>query len=321
MRQRGHARYLDELDEPSVKLSGVDMQRGDFASLYSFIVGSKGHPFHRHAGRRMFAAISGSSGARLLFSSASDQQIARDPAHFVNALKEVTVPPDCLFTVRFGGATWHQFLPRDAKARHRALFALSCHPDEMDGIESPGLRAQIANDDASIPALTETLPEAVLALLQQRKSSEIQTVHLTLKVQAESAEIRVCAAIRRMIGRAWGSWSNAFPQPSFRAMAGASKPIVTSALKPQRCLLNEAFFGLDFHHDDFFEASIDTENNPALANAGAHHLDLENEVFRGFLLHWFAFFILMSRLQFPFCARCQHNDEPLISAQMGSVYQ
>ena len=201
------------------------------------------------------------------------------------------------------------------------MFALSCHPDEMDGIESPGLRAQIANEDASIPALTETLPEAVLALLQQRKSSEIQTVHLTLKVQAESAAIRACAAIRRMIGRAWGSWSNAFPQPGFRAMAGASKPIVTSALKPQRCLLNEAFFGLDFHHDDFFEASIDTENNPALANAGAHHLDLENEVFRGFLLHWFAFFILMSRLQFPFCARCQHNDEPLISAQMGSVYQ
>lgn len=142
----------------------------------------------------------------------------------------------------------------------------------MDGIESPGLRAQIANDDASIPALTETLPEAVLALLQQRKSSEIQIVHLTLKVQAESAAIRACAAIRRMIGRAWSRWSNAFPQPGFRAMAGASKPIVTSALKPQRCLLNEAFFGLDFHHDDFFDVGIDTENNPALANSGAQQL-------------------------------------------------
>jgi len=272
MRQRNHASYLDELDEPSVKLSGVDMQRGDSASLYSFIVGGNGHPFHRHAGRRMFTAISGSSGARLLFSSASDHQIALDPMHFINALREVTVPPDCLFTVRFGFATWHQFLPRDTKARHPALFALSCHPDELDGIESPDLRKKISNDEASIPVLTEILPPEILALLVRVKSTSIQTVHLTLKVDAESVAIKCCAAIRKVIGRGWSSWSNLHPQPGFRTLAKASKPIAKSALKPAGSLLNEAFCGLKFHHDDFFEVTIHSQNNSVLVNSGAQQL-------------------------------------------------
>jgi Protein of unknown function (DUF2867) len=47
---------------------------------------------------------------------------------------------------------------------------------------------------------------------------------------------------------------------------------VVTAHKPVGSLLNEVFFGLDIHHDDFFEASIDTLNNPALANLGAQRL-------------------------------------------------
>jgi hypothetical protein len=66
-------------------------------------VGPKGHPFHRHAGHRIFTAVSGSGGAQLRFSSASEQQIQEDPHNFMRALRFVNIPPDCLFTVRFGG--------------------------------------------------------------------------------------------------------------------------------------------------------------------------------------------------------------------------
>src|SRR6218665_1752103 len=62
-RQRNHGRFVDELDEPSAKLGGSDFAKGDATALFSFGVGSGGHPFHRHAGHRVFTAISGSGGA------------------------------------------------------------------------------------------------------------------------------------------------------------------------------------------------------------------------------------------------------------------
>ncbi len=63
-RQTHHSEFIDELDEPSAKLAGTNFSLGDTTSLYSFIVGPKGHPFHRHAGHRIFTAISGSGGAQ-----------------------------------------------------------------------------------------------------------------------------------------------------------------------------------------------------------------------------------------------------------------
>lgn len=78
-RQQQHAEFIDELDEPSAKLGSTDFDKGDPTSLYSFVVGPKGHPFHRHAGHRIFTAVSGSGGAQLRFSSASMEQIEQDP--------------------------------------------------------------------------------------------------------------------------------------------------------------------------------------------------------------------------------------------------
>ena len=101
--QRGHASYIDALEEPSARIGDTDLAQGDVTSLYSFVVGPQGHPFHRHAGHRVFTAVSGSGGALLRFSTASDAQVERDPQAFVDALRHVEIPPDCLFTVRFGG--------------------------------------------------------------------------------------------------------------------------------------------------------------------------------------------------------------------------
>lgn len=45
-RQKFHQEFIDELDEPSVKIGGTDFKKGDFTSLYTFTVGPRGHPFH-----------------------------------------------------------------------------------------------------------------------------------------------------------------------------------------------------------------------------------------------------------------------------------
>lgn len=124
-RQQGHANFVDAFDEPSTRLGDADFSRGDASTLFSFGVGPKGHPFHRHAGNRMFTAISGSSGAQLRFSTASDTQLQTSPNQFVDSLNYVDIPPDCLFTVRFGGGTWHQFVPLRHDTSHPALFAVS----------------------------------------------------------------------------------------------------------------------------------------------------------------------------------------------------
>ena len=70
-RQRAHAAYIDALDEPSARIGGMDLAHGDASTLYTFSVGTAGHPFHRHAGHRVFTAISGSAGTLLRFSTAS----------------------------------------------------------------------------------------------------------------------------------------------------------------------------------------------------------------------------------------------------------
>src|SRR5690242_1252512 len=117
-RQRGHAAFVDALDEPSARIGATDLANGDVTSLHSFVVGAKGHPFHRHAGHRVFTAVSGSGGALLRFSTTPDATLRESPQVFVDSLTCVQIPPDCLFTVRFGGGTWHQFAPLLADASH-----------------------------------------------------------------------------------------------------------------------------------------------------------------------------------------------------------
>ncbi|MBE5316373.1 MAG: DUF2867 domain-containing protein [Xanthomonadales bacterium] len=199
-RQRAHPAYRDALDEPSVRLAGMHLAHGDPSSLYSFVVGPQGHPFHRHAGPRMFTAISGSSGALLRFSGASDAELAVDPSAFVRALQQVRVPPDSLFSVRFGGGTWHQFLPQRPGRGHAALFALSCHSNELGGALDEALRAQILDDRADIPCLTETVPEPVRALLAANPAPAVEH-RLSLATKPDSYAQGLGDLLRRANGR------------------------------------------------------------------------------------------------------------------------
>ena len=201
--QRGHASFVDALDEPSAKLFGVDMSRSDPTSLYSFAVEANGHPFHRHAGHRVFTAISGSDGAQLRFSTITDAELQADPEAFIDSLHVVDVPADSLFVVRFGGGTWHQFAARTPGSPHPVFFALSCHTNELGGIGDAALADAISRDAASIPSLTELLPEPVQDVLARRPlhAQPLATSTLSLCAAPETLALRVCGHIRSAAGR------------------------------------------------------------------------------------------------------------------------
>jgi hypothetical protein len=253
-RQRGHERFIDALDEPSARLAGVDLAKGDATSLYSFGVGAHGHPFHRHAGHRVFTAVSGSGGAQLRFSSASPEQIERDPAEFVRALRYVDIPPDSLFTVRFGGDTWHQFAPLVPACKHPAFFALSCHTNELGGSLSEAVRSSVLANEASIPMLTELLPPSVRALLETAPlaANEVPTIALSLDAPAGSPLSRFCALFRGTLGRVRGALARWRRARGFRSDNGGARRVEALAEVPAESLLR-AQLGERCEHQDQFE--------------------------------------------------------------------
>lgn len=202
--QRLHPGYVDAHDEPSVRVAAPDFAAGERSALFTFGVGATGHPFHRHAGHRVFTAISGSGGARLRFSTASDAQLAQDPAHFAAALHHIEIPADCMFTVRFGGGTWHQFAPLHAGSPHPVLFALSCHTDELGGLAGGVEHDEVIAGTATIATLTELLPPEVQDWLMRHplEQRSIPTMRLALHAPPDSWRQQLCTAIRGVAGRA-----------------------------------------------------------------------------------------------------------------------
>ena len=156
--QQQHPRFVDALDEPSTCIGELKQGDTDHSSLYTFLVESQGHSFHRHASARLFTAVSGSDGTELRFSTATCDQHELNGDTFFEHAHCVQIPADCLFTVRFAAGVWHQFVPGKANSASPALFAVSCHPDDLHGVEDVSLRSQILGGKASIPMLTETLP-------------------------------------------------------------------------------------------------------------------------------------------------------------------
>lgn len=202
-RQRRHAGFVDALDEPTVRLGDMHADAGDHSALHAFAVDRGGHPFHRHRGRRVFTAVSGSGGALLRFASVDDACLRQAPGAFANALTQVEIPPDALFCVRFGGDVWHQFAPARVDSRHPALFALSVHPDELDGLDDPRLHAHVATGDARIPDLTELLPASVRTWLEAHPAAlaAIPTTRLALDARETAWGRRVRDVWRRAMGR------------------------------------------------------------------------------------------------------------------------
>jgi hypothetical protein len=256
-RQRAHAGFIDALDEPSAKLAGADFEKGDPTSLYSFTVEAKGHPFHRHAGHRVFTAVSGSGGVQLRFSDATLAQLADDPACFLRGLRYVDIPPDCLFTVRFGGDTWHQFVSLRPRAGHPALFALSCHTNELGGVLSPDVQRQVLANEASIPSLTELLPSSVQQLLDdgQLRHVDVPVIALSLDAPAGSLQSVLCRVARGALGRMRGAWARIRRAGGFAAQRGGCHTVTQLDGPPADSLLRDHL--PEHHHQDTFVLVLD----------------------------------------------------------------
>lgn len=251
-RQRAHEQFIDALDESSAKLAGTDVARGDLTALYSFAVGATGHPFHRHAGHRVFTAISGSGGVQLRFSDATSAQLADDPASFLRALHYIDIPPDCLFSVRFGGDTWHQFSPPHPRSGHPALFALSCHTNELGGDLSADLQRQVCNNEGTIQSLTEILPPAVQRLLDDQpvEGLDVPTIALSLDAPAGSLHSAMCRVVRGCAGKFRSAWIRLRQAGGFTLERGAMH-VVAKVTEPASDSLLREHLGVH-HHQDMF---------------------------------------------------------------------
>ena len=251
-RQRSHGRFVDALDEPSAKLGATDFRTGDATALYSFGVGAGGHPFHRHAGHRVFTAVSGSGGAQLRFSSATPADLERDPASFARAMHHVNVPPDCLFTVRFSGETWHQFAPLHPRSAHPALFALSTHTNELGGDLSDAARRRVLSDDGDIPSLTELLPDNVVRWLAAAPAArDVATTELSLHDRPGGLLEAACAPFRSFAGHVQ-RWRLGFGiRPGFVSVV-RDAPVAMRHDLAGDCLLRGELGDRVVHHQDAF---------------------------------------------------------------------
>lgn len=265
-RQAAHSEFIDDLDEPSAKLGGANFDKGDATSLYSFSVGSKGHPFHRHAGHRVFTAISGSSGTQLRFSMATDNQIAASPSAFFKHMHVVNIPADCLFTVRFPGGVWHQFLPLMANTSHPALFAISCHSNELSGIDDAALRQAVIDNKASIPSLTMLLPEAISAAITAEAlvAHNVPVTSLSFSSPPDTLLQRLCNRFRSTVG--------VFRRKIARfAGKGFTKTKSTFAVVqcdiPADSLLKHQLIDKRCEHEDCFSIDINTDIVPRAATS------------------------------------------------------
>jgi hypothetical protein len=282
-RQKSHDKYIDELDEPSAKIGSTDFKRGDSTALYTFGVGYKGHPFHRHAGHRIFSAISGSGGAQLRFSTSTLEEITQDPLNFIKALHLINIPPDCLFTVRFGGENWHQFMPLISKPNHPAFFALSCHTNELGGNLSEELYRKVKNNDADIPSLTELLPESITELLKKTSlnSNNISTTSLFLDNKPGGFMNVLCKELRSILGRICEISSKFKSFNGFIIKNDFNSNVIEYHSLPNTSLLNTQLLNRHIHHEDYFTLTIPAKDFNNINNATL----LLEKVLDGFIIN------------------------------------
>jgi hypothetical protein len=183
-----------------------------------------------------------------------------DPRRFIDAMRLVNIPPDCLFTVRFGGGTWHQFAPLANKSVHPVLFALSCHTNELGGDLSDDLIARIAADQADIPTLTELLPNPVAELLRPElmQSGTIPTTTLALDAPAGTLHREVCNGVRDGMGRARGLWSSTYPADGYISLTGPDMRVVELQAPPEKSLLAPRSSDDHADHSDTFLLTLES---------------------------------------------------------------
>jgi hypothetical protein len=263
--QGKHDTFVDALDEPSARIGPVDPSKRDFTALYTFAV-NQGHPFHRHEGKRVFIGVAGSKGAQLAFANGE----ATDAIEFVRRVERVSVPPDALFTVRFGPRIWHRFQGVDK--HHPAFFAISVHPDDSAGALSDEQRKLVELGEPTIASLTDVLPFDVAPELL----ASAPLVSLSLEGDASAARAAVCAVARGAAGRARTSIG------SRRVGGWVLQSVPVREVNPQSCdvvLLQRQFAGETVQHSDAFELlfrPVDKQATPKQLLAAVLHGFVDN---------------------------------------------
>ena len=166
-RQRKHDNFIDEYNEPSAKIANTDWVKGDLTTVYTFGVEKKDLVFHRHAGHRVITAVTGEFGAVLKFSSASLDEIERDAQTFIKKMTIVEIPADRIFVLRFHGEVYHQFCPKNKSSQ--GFFAISVHTNELGELNDELLLQKVIQGHASIPLLTECIPQEVESLFSKEE--------------------------------------------------------------------------------------------------------------------------------------------------------
>ncbi|BAZ70613.1 hypothetical protein NIES4106_54080 (plasmid) [Fischerella sp. NIES-4106] len=167
-RQKKHKNFIEEYNEPSAKIANTDWEKGDLTTIYTFGVEKKDLVFHRHAGHRVITAVTGEFGAVLKFSSATLDEIKRDTQIFIEKMIIVELPPDAIFVLRFHGEVYHQFCPKNKSCQ--GFFAISVHTNELGGLDDEILLQKVIQGHASIPLLTECIPQEVENLFYQEEA-------------------------------------------------------------------------------------------------------------------------------------------------------
>lgn len=262
--QRNHRRFVDDLDEPSTCIGELRQNDVDHSSLYTFVVESEGHPFHRHASARIFTAVSGADGTQLRFSSASLEGDRASLNMFFENAHCIDIPANCLFTVRFAGGVWHQFVPAKVGATSPALFAVSCHPDDLQGIHNQYVRSQILEGKASIPLLTEVLPvELANAVSQENFASRSSTFQQLQFVPLPMSLLHAkTVSMMRQLKREWQKVNPRLQRqfmPSLRIKHSSLFSRTRLGSAPQHSLIWNQLLDKKSYHLDHFELFISRE--------------------------------------------------------------
>lgn len=186
------------------------------------------------------------------------EEIENDPNKFIEALQFINIPPDCLFTVRFGGETWHQFWPLSKNSLHPVFFALSCHTDELGGNLSDELKEKIKSNKADIPSLTEVLPPEVSKLIYSKDFQEkiIPTTTLSLDAAAGTVQRKVCDTFRGSMGILRGAWGNWYGSGGYISQTNITKTVVPLKELPEHSILKHHLDNVPLDHEDTFLISL-----------------------------------------------------------------
>ncbi len=170
LRQRrasADANFVDELDEPSTRLAGIDLARGR-SDVAVFLRGrAAGPPVSPARGPSRVHGDLRQRRAHLRFSSASNTDIARILAtSFTRCAASTFRPTACSRCVRrlmTPGTSSRRAIRR---VRIRCCSRCRAIANEPGGDLPQELRTRIEAGDATIPALTELVPPSVAALLE-----------------------------------------------------------------------------------------------------------------------------------------------------------